>query len=357
MVRLTKFFLKISVVFLLVLVGLVSGYWQMLEHFADTPGDHDVRVEFEIIRGETPKHIAVRLQSEHLISSANKFYIYLRFVAKKAQALKAGYYLINGTDTPDQIISLLQKGLKKEFPFTVPEGANKNDIAQIISNSGLASKDEVLLALKNPILFDEMVDVPELFKKKNKVIPGGIEGYLFPDTYRFPKGTSVEIILRKMNSRMLQQFDEAVKSRMAEYNWNLHEVLTLASIIEKETGVPEERNLIASIFLNRLKIGMRLQSDPTVIYGIKNYQGNIKKKDLNSSDVYNTYAHSGLPPGPIASPGLESIRAVLWPAKTKYLYFVSKNDGTHEFCENYLCHQKAVNKWQVKYFKNIKPAK
>lgn len=357
MVRLTKFFLKISVVFALVLVVLLAGYWQMLEHFAKSPGVYDVQAEFEIKRGETTKQIANRLYSEHLISSSNNFYIYLRFVAKKAQTLKAGYYLIDGSYTPDQIISLLQKGLKKEFPFTVPEGANKNDIAKIISASGLAEEEEVMHALRNPILFDEMVDLSQSNKRKKLQITGGIEGYLFPDTYRFSKNTNVVIMLRKMNFRLLQQFDEEMKSRMQEMRWSLHQVLTLASIVEKETGSPDERPLIASVFLNRLKMGMKLQTDPTVIYGIKDYNGNIKKVDLNSSNAYNTYFHSGLPPGPIASPGLQSIKAVLWPSQTKYLYFVSKNDGTHEFCENYKCHQKAVNKWQIKYFKNIKPAK
>jgi len=343
-----------SVIFLIILLVFGAGffYWQHLLSFSQTKGSHDVRVEFEILRGASPRTISQQLKNKNLISSAFDFYVYLRFVARKAPKLKAGYYVVHGTYTPDEIIALLQKGLKKEIRFTIPEGANKREIAAIVEASGLASQEEMLKAMENTVLLEEFLKEEGWSLKKAKRIKGGIEGYVFPDTYQFPPGTKGEEILRKMNQRMLSMFDEAMKKRMKEMNWSLHKVLTMASIVEKESADPTERAMIASVFFNRLKKRMKLQTDPTVIYGIKNYEGNIKKKHLLQFHLYNTYTNFGLPPGPIASPGLESIKAVLWPADTNYLYFVSRNDKTHVFCATYTCHQKAVKIWQVDFFKN-----
>jgi UPF0755 protein len=182
-------------------------------------------------------------------------------------------------------------------------------------------------------------------------IPGGIEGYLYPDTYQFPKGTSAEVILKKLRGHLDEVMDDAMKARMKEMGWDLHKTLTLASIVEKETAAKAERPHISSVFHNRLKDGMKLQTDPTVIYGIPNYDGNIHKSDLLRDHPYNTYVIPGLPPGPIAQPGVEAIRAALFPTNDKDEYFVSHNDGTHEFCPTLKCHNAAVKKWQVDYFK------
>ncbi len=156
-----------------------------------------------------------------------------------------------------------------------------------------------------------------------------------------------------MHTRLLSKIDAAMWQRIAELKADLNSVLTLASIIEKETGNPAERAVISSVYQNRLAIGMRLQADPTVIYGIKDYDGKIRKRDLLSHHPYNTYTIAGLPPGPISSVGIEAIRAALWPEKTNYLYFVSRNDGSHIFCENITCHNKAVQQWQINFFKRV----
>jgi UPF0755 protein len=331
-------------------------YWKYLENLASIPGENNVRVELEIKRGTSPRAISRLLEENKLVKSAFNFYIYLRFVARKAENLKAGYYVIHGTYTPNEIIKLLQKGLKKELRFTIPEGASKKEIASIIEKAGLIPKEDMLNAMNNPELIREF-NIPQVKIGNTKVVvPGGIEGYLFPDTYQFAPGTKGEVILRRMHVRMLQLIDVAMQKQMHEMQWSLHQVLTMASLVEKETGAFAERPLIASVFFNRLRHHMRLQTDPSVIYSIDNYDGNIRKKHLTVWHPYNTYAIWGLPPGPISSPGLESIRAVLWPEQTKYIYFVSRNDGTHVFCPTYTCHQKAVKQWQVDFFKTQKAA-
>ena len=352
--RVIKIGIWITLGLLLATTGVAFAYWKYLENLASIPGENNLRVELEIKRGTSPRAISRALQEQHLVSSAFNFYTYLRFVARKAENLKAGYYVIYGTYTPNEIIKLLQKGLKKELRFTVPEGASKKEIAGIIEKAGLVSKEEMLSAMNSPELIKEF-NIPEVrIGKKEISVPGGIEGYLFPDTYQFAPGTKGEVILRRMHARMLQLIDADMNKQMHDMHWSLHQVLTMASLVEKETGAFAERPLIASVFFNRLKKHMKLQTDPSVIYSIANYDGNISKKHLTMWHPYNTYAIWGLPPGPISSPGLESIRAVLWPAHTADLYFVSRNDGTHVFCPTYLCHQKAVKQWQIDYFKSQK---
>ncbi len=349
--RLMKLGMWIAIGLMFVTLGGAFAYWKYLENLASIPGESNVRVELEIKRGTSPRAISRLLEEKQLVNSAFNFYTYLRFIAQKAENLKAGYYVVYGTYTPNEIIKLLQKGLKKELRFTVPEGASKKEIASIIEKAGLMSKEDMLNAMNNPELLKEFF-IPEVkIGNKLSVVPGGIEGYLFPDTYQFAPGTKGETILRRMHVRMLQLIDVDMQKQMHEMNWNLHQVLTLASLVEKETGAATERPLIASVFLNRLRKNMKLQTDPSVIYSIDNYDGNIRKKHLSIRHPYNTYINWGLPPGPISAPGLESIRAVLWPAQTSYLYFVSRNDGTHLFCPTYACHQKAVKEWQVDYFK------
>ena len=177
-----------------------------------------------------------------------------------------------------------------------------------------------------------------------------LEGYLFPDTYLLTRGKSAESILAMMVGRFLDVYSkilaEAGKKDSAEKPPNRHEVVTLASIVEKETGVAEERGLVAAVFVNRLKKNMLLQADPTVIYGIQKFDMALTRKDLKTPTAYNTYMQKGLPAGPICNPGRDSLLAVLHPAETSYLYFVSKNDGTHQFSRTLKEHNKAVRMFQ-----------
>jgi len=174
---------------------------------------------------------------------------------------------------------------------------------------------------------------------------------LFPDTYRFARATPPKDVIRTMVDQLGHVVTEEWQARAKEMNLTFHQVLTLASVIEKETGAGDERPHISSVFHNRLKRRIPLQSDPTVIYGLPNFDGNLHKKDLFHPSPYNTYRWAGLPPGPIASPGADSIRAALYPAMSKYLYFVSRNDGTHHFSATLLEHNKAVEKYQKRPFR------
>ena len=184
----------------------------------------------------------------------------------------------------------------------------------------------------------------EGFAASHNIDGPSTEGYLFPDTYVLSKGMGARQILDLMINRFWQVFNSLVQGR--DLPMSIREIVTLASIVEKETGLAEERPVIASVFLNRLKKRMRLESDPTVIYDLKDFDGNLTKKHLQAPSPYNTYRHLGLPPGPIANPGRASLEAVLKPAQTSYLYFVSKNDGSHFFSSTLKEHNRAVVRYQ-----------
>lgn len=336
--------------------GLVA--WQMwgeLNDYGVIPhrGDAKKTIAFKVNRGDGPKLIAKRLQDAGVIDDSEQFYRYLRFVAKKTGALKAGDYELHGGLTPNQVIAELETGRQKELRFTIPEGLRKEEIAAIIGNSGITSEKAVLKAMNDPALV-KAFGVPSVGADGQDSIPGGIEGYLFPDTYQFPKGTSAKAILMRMRKKLDEAIDDRMKKRMAELGWNLHKTLTLAAIVEKETGQAFERPQISRVFHNRIKKGMKMQTDPTVIYGIENYDGNIRRKDLVTPHPYNTYTIKGLPPGPIASPGKAAIEAALFPAEGNWVYFVSKNDGTHVFASTLAEHNHNVDVWQRQYFRKKK---
>lgn len=207
-------------------------------------------------------------------------------------------------------------------------------IADLLDSKGLVNKQQFLSLAQDPALLEQYG------------IPGPtLEGYLYPDTYQLARGISPSTAIHTMVERFWMLV-RPLKKRAEDLGMEMEDVITLASIVEKETGLAGERATIASVFLNRLKRRMRLESDPTVIYGLKNFDGNLTRKDLSKPTPYNTYVIRGLPPGPIANPGLEAIKAVLYPAKTDYLYFVSKNDGSHHFSRTLSEHNRAVRMYQ-----------
>jgi UPF0755 protein len=208
-------------------------------------------------------------------------------------------------------------------------------MAQVFAQKGLADPEELIRLAHD-----------DAFVRSLGVEAASLEGYLFPDTYKFARHTRPKDILREMVAGLRNVLTPDLLQRAQDIHMSVHQVLTLASVVEKETGAESERPLIASVFHNRLLRHIPLQSDPTVIYGLERFDGNIRKKDLDTPSPYNTYRVRGLPPGPIASPGLGSIRAVLYPASTKHLYFVSRNDGTHQFSATLAEHNRAVDKYQ-----------
>ena len=239
--------------------------------------------------------------------------------------------------TPRRILATIVEGDVLLHRITIPEGFNLHQIAEAVARAGFGDAESFY-----EIATDPAVVAAAGFEGQS------LEGYLYPDTYSFPKGYSQSSIIDAMTQRFRDAVSDAWRSRAAEMGMSLHEVVTLASIIEKETGDPAERPLIASVFHNRLAKGMRLETDPTVIYGIENFDGNLTRRHLRTPTPYNTYRIRGLPPGPIASPGHAALEAALFPAVSDYLFFVSRNDGTHQFSRNLQDHQEAVRKYQLR---------
>jgi UPF0755 protein len=347
-------FLKIIVVLTLLLALAAGGTWAASIYIFKavaqkvTPPLSDVVVQ--IPYGSSLKRVS-ELLCEAGVVEKDLFYWYLRFGHKRTTSIQAGFYEFDGQFNYGAVADRLLLGRDQSFKLTFVEGQTLNDLVRALQGLGLTTADDFIAAMTTPEIAN-LVEAEGLRGRQalhNDV--GGLEGYLFPDTYFFSRKDTAQSIIKTMHEKLLSHLDETMRARMREQNLTLHQLLTLAAIVEKETGVAEERPRIASVYLNRLRIGMRLQADPTVIYGIKDYDGKIRKADLQNPHPYNTYKVAGLPPGPIAAPGLASIKAVLWPDETKYLYFVSRNDGSHVFCENLACHQEAVKKWQIDFFR------
>jgi UPF0755 protein len=326
----------------------LSHYLRSLAHKSFTVGETLV----EIPMGSSLRRVSVILFDKKIIDDPAKFFWYLRLGRLDGSKIQAGFYNFDGILSYDKVANRLLFGFDQSFKMTFREGETLVDLARSLENLSLATKEQFIKAMTSPEII-ELIEVPHVkgrLQLENDV--GGLEGYLFPDTYFFTKSDGAFFIIKKMHQRLLVKLDPRLRLRMADLGLSLHEVLTLAAIVEKETGLVSERPIIASVYHNRLRQKMRLQADPTVIYGMKNYAGKIRKVDLLTFHPYNTYKIGGLPPGPIAAAGLDAIRAVLWPEQTNYLYFVSKNDGSHVFCANLNCHNQAVQKWQVNYFRN-----
>jgi UPF0755 protein len=290
---------------------------------------------FVVQEGMSLSEVADELENQGLITHKTLFRIWAE-VKGHSRQIKAGEYRLNGRMPPYRILEIITKGIIISHAVTIPEGYSVVQIAELFAGEGLVDKERFLKLAMDPQVVERYgISSPSL------------EGYLYPDTYQFSRGLSAELIIDTMVKRfwhLVSPYKElADESGMT---WN--EVITLASIVEKETGLAEERSLIASVFLNRLRKRMRLESDPTVIYGIENFNGNLTRRDLSTRTPYNTYMIRGLPPGPIANPGLESIEAVLNPAQTDYFYFVSKNDGSHHFSRTLSEHNQAVRAYQKK---------
>lgn len=244
--------------------------------------------------------------------------------------LSAGYYNFNSSMTPWDIFKKLREGKIVENTITIPEGSDLEDIKNLFAASGLFNDESWQLVYDREFLDSLEINAPSL------------EGYLYPDTYKFAKGANPKNIFSMMVGRLRQMYDSSLRERAAELGMSENEVLTLASIIEREALLDSERPVISAVYNNRLKIGMKLQADPTVNYGTERAKSMTKISDLKNVTPYNTYVIKGLPPGPLASPGIKSIKAALYPADVDYLFFVSKNDGTHCFSRTGEEHIQAV---------------
>lgn len=322
-------------IFLSVCAGV--GIYIELRRYADIPAEanNTNKVLINVRQGQSLKATADLLYHKKIIKNALKLVIIAR-IKGFDKRLKAGEYLLSAAMTPRQILAIMVKGEVQLHKLTVPEGYNTDQIAELVAQAGFGTQEEFSKAASDAAL-----------ARKLGLETETLEGYLFPDTYFFPKDVTAEKIISIMVQRFWSIFKPEWKDRTKSYGFSVHQVVTLASIIEKETGAPFERPLISSVFHNRLRKKMRLESDPTVIYGIKDFDGNLTRKHLKTRTPYNTYKIRGLPVGPIANPGRASLEAALFPKKTAYIYFVSKKDTTHHFSTSLKEHNRAVRKYQL----------
>ncbi len=325
--------IKKTLLFTLVLAPLLSAalisatIWFLYQETNQLP-----KTLFTIRPGETFGQVNARLARDELIPNPRLFHWLARY-EKLTEKLRAGTFLVPADATMRQVLHALAYGQPILKAVTIPEGRNMYEVAQLLADAGFGQREAYLALMRDPAFISGFgISAPSL------------EGYLYPETYKFAPGTGEKEVLASMVGLFKKKVNGAIEGHPF---LSPHEVVILASVVEKETGAREERPQIASVFLNRLKKKMRLESDPTTIYGMwERYTGNIKKSDLLELTPYNTYKIPALPLGPIANPSLAAIEAVMNPADTEYLFFVSKNDGRHVFTRSYKEHLEAVNEWQ-----------
>jgi UPF0755 protein len=356
--RAQKRALVVFVVTIVLGLGALGYVARTAWRYGDTAsGAAQGRVEVEIPKGATAHEVADRLYAAGLIDRPLVFRLYAgqRGVAGR---FKAGRYELQAPATPKQILDALVKGAADELvAVTIPEGKNLVEVAEILDGAGIASKAEVVMRATDASFVASLG------------LPGAsLEGYLFPDTYKLRPRTPASRALIPMVRRHRQVFEElravhakGIQDLKKTLAFDDAQIVTLASIVEKETGQPQERPRIAQVFINRLRLPSfspkLLQTDPTIIYGCTvgtprssaclKWDGRIRRIQLEDREnPYNTYTHEGLPPGPIANPGRAALEAVMAPDHTPFLYFVSKNDGTHYFSKTVAEHTAAVVKYQ-----------
>lgn len=330
MIKIFKYFLLLSI-----LTAFGVGVW--LYQYAKSPLKlHPDAQEISIKPNSGLKSIASQLVDQKVIPHALPFVVLVRILGKETY-LQAGDYTLIKNITPYQLILSLNHGKSTQGSITFIEGKTFKQM-----RAKLAKNDSV----KSTITGMSDAEVMRIVGRGEK----DAEGLFFPDTFYFDRNTADIVLLKRSYQIMQAKLNQAWANRDSGLPYkDSYEALIMASIIEKETGKGEERPMIAGVFLNRLRIGMRLQTDPSVIYGMGEvYDGNIRKKDLLKDTPYNTYTRNGLPPTPIAMPGLASIEAAVRPAKTKALYFVGRGDGSHEFSNSLTEHNRAVAKYQLK---------
>ncbi|MCD4755504.1 MAG: endolytic transglycosylase MltG [Deltaproteobacteria bacterium] len=322
---------------LLYLVFL-SGYqiWQECTLPVSETGKNKIVL---IPTGSTFSSAAQQLETEGLIKSKRAFYI-LAWLEDATTRIQAGEYEFSQTQTPIEILDYLVQGKIRQYIVTIPEGYNLFQIDDLLANAKLISNDSFLNVARDKNILRTL-----------GIKADSAEGYVYPDTYQLTKDATAREMLRTFVNHFWEVWDSEEFSRGTEkLDIEIHDIVTIASIVEKEAMRSRERPLIACVFWNRLKKDMPLQADPTVHYGIlvetKVKKRRLRWKDLRKKTPYNTYVSRGLPKGPISNPGKESIRATLYPSKKDYLFFVSKNNGTHCFSRTLAEHNRAVNQYQ-----------
>jgi UPF0755 protein len=324
--------LLITLCLIIVSAVLFAGFVFSYMFFSVSPRSGSVEIRIE--QGESFSTVVRKLREQKIVTNERLFSLWARYSGLEKK-IHWGLYRFELPLSPSEVLNRMVLGKGIFHRVTIPEGLTVKEIADLLAKMGVIREEQFLAAAYDP----ELLSFLGLQDK-------GIEGYLFPNTYSFIPETPPREIILKMAEQFRKSVEPLAGAGKEDNGLTPHEIVILASIIEKETGVEAERPLVSAVFHNRLKLKMPLQSDPTVIYGLKNFDGNLTRKDLYASSPYNTYRIPALPPGPICNPGLSSLRAALHPASVPYLYFVSKNDGTHHFSENLESHSQAVKTYQ-----------
>ncbi|WZL71474.1 endolytic transglycosylase MltG [Clostridiaceae bacterium 35-E11] len=329
---------KGMIIFLFIaLVGFIGSKLYFDNQVGPVNADSNKNVMLEITKGSSTSQIAAVLKEEKVIKNDLAFRI-LSKIVKADGKMKAGKFLLNTSMSANDIIHILVQGdvVKDTIKFTIPEGFELRQIADRLYEKGLIDKEKFIeIANNGDFDYKFLKDIP---KGENR-----LEGYLFPDTYEVSKDVTEKELIVKMLNRFDAVFEEAYYERTAELNMDINQIITIASIIEREAKLDEERSIVSSVFHNRIRKGMLLQSCATVQYILGERKENLSLKDIEIDSPYNTYKYEGLPPKPIASPGKASIEAALYPEKTDYLYFVVSKNGKHTFSKTYQEHLNAKN--------------
>jgi UPF0755 protein len=339
-----KLLAAVLVLLIVMLAGAAAlGYWgwrtlnQPYKRFAEP------ELLVEIPTGMDARTILELLEQKGVLVNALLARLYLVHRLQDPP-LKAGEYRFQNAATTPEVLDVLIRGEVVTYPVVVIEGLTLEETASQIAEQGFGDRARLVELMSSPASIADLD--PEAIN---------LEGYLFPDTYAFARGTVEEDIVAALVTTFRRRWEEEVHPLLTEeYPRTVRQLVVLASIVEKEAGVDEERPMIAGVYTNRLERGIALYADPTVIYALKlagTWDGNVRRQDLKIDSPYNTYVYPGLPPGPIASPGLASLQAAAQPADVPYLFFVSRNDGSHVFATTLAEHNRNVNKWQKEYWR------
>ena len=331
-----------------ILAAVAGGLWLLLGTEKPYKGYEGAEQFVEIPAGAGPALIGRRLTERGVVRDSVSFRAAL---ARSGQArrLQAGEYRFDRPMSPREVIDKLARGDVFLRPITFPEGLTMLQMAQIYERDAGGSRADFLRAARDPAPVRDIDPAA-----------ADLEGYLFPNTYALPRSTTAEQLVQRMVTAFRDVMTPDLVQRAAARGLSVRQLITLASLVEKETAKPQERPVVAAVYTNRLRIGMGMQCDPTVIYALERagkYTGNLTREDLRFDSPYNTYRYAGLPPGPIASPGRASIEAAAAPADVPYIYFVSRNDGSHVFAETLDEHNRNVFEYQVKPFRQPQPAR
>ncbi len=326
--------MKGVIALLALVIAVAVGFALWVDRQWEAPGPGEGTVDITIPTGGAARSVARTLAEAKVVESAILFEWLVRYRSLSG-SLKAGDYRLARGVSMRRTLETLVKGKTLLIPVTIPEGLTIREMALPLATAGFAGAAEDFVTLATDRATATREGIPA----------SSLEGYLFPETYHFPKNVTGEAILHTMLAEFRRVVRDALPGPIASDPAKLHATVTLASLIEKETAIPDERELVASVYANRLRIGMRLQCDPTVIYALPNFDGDIRKKDLSYDSPYNTYRYAGLPPGPIAAPGRGALMAAVNPAETSYLYFVADGKGGHRFSKSLAEHNKAVRQY------------